>query len=116
MDMTISQRKNLRPYPCFQGHIKIKTANLGQNYLNADYLQIGSADFSLIRVYMYMTNLIFKVTLENEAAKFKPKILKYTLSLQWVSGFFPNLHDFKIWTWQYAVKGFRTLTLFSRSH
>ena len=75
MDMRISQRKNLRPYPCFQGHIKIKTANLGQNYLNADYLQIGSADFSQIRIYMYITNLIFKVTLENEAAIFKPKYL-----------------------------------------
>ena len=38
-------------------------------------------------LYMDMTNLISKATLENEAAKFKPKILKCTLSLQWVSGF-----------------------------
>ena len=46
MDMRISQRKNWRPY--FQGHIKIKLQNLGQKYLNAHYLQIGSADFSQI--------------------------------------------------------------------
>ena len=29
-------------------------------------------------LYMDMTNLIFKVKLENEAAKFKPKTLKCT--------------------------------------
>ena len=43
MDMRISQKKNLRPYPNFQGHIKIKTA------------------------------------------KFRAKILKCTLSSDWVS-------------------------------
>ena len=50
MDMRISQRKNLRPYTYFQGHIKMKLQNLGQKYLNAHYLQIGSADFSQIRM------------------------------------------------------------------
>ena len=48
MDMRISQRKKSRPY--FQGHIKIKLQTLGQKYFNAHYLQIGSADFSLIRM------------------------------------------------------------------
>ena len=48
MDMRISQRKNWRPY--FQGHIKIKLQTLRQKYLNAHYLQIGSADFSQIRM------------------------------------------------------------------
>ena len=43
INMRISQRTNWRPY--FQGHIKIKLQNLGQKYLNAHYLQIGSADF-----------------------------------------------------------------------
>ena len=46
--MRISQRKNWSPY--FQSHIKIKLLNLGQKYLNAHYLQIGSADFSQIRM------------------------------------------------------------------
>ena len=41
-------KKNWRPY--FQGHIKIKLQNLGQKYLKAHYLQIGSADFSQIRM------------------------------------------------------------------
>ena len=50
MDVRISQRKNLRPYPYFQGQIKMKTAKLGQKYLNAHYFQIGSADFSQIRM------------------------------------------------------------------
>ena len=66
--MRTSQSKHWRPYSYYQGHIKIKTANLGQKYLNAHYLQ---ADFSKIRmnlIMMDMTNLIFKVTLENEAA------------------------------------------------
>ena len=44
--MRISQRKKWRPY--FQSHIKIKLQNLGQKYLKAHYLQIGSADFSQI--------------------------------------------------------------------
>ena len=40
-----SKKKNgVRPLN-FQGHIKIKLQNLGQKYLNAHYLQIGSADF-----------------------------------------------------------------------
>ena len=43
-------------------------------------------------------DLIFKVTLENQIAKFRPKILKCTLSSEWVSGFYPNLHEFNIWT------------------
>ena len=42
--------------------------------------------------------LIFKVTLENQIAKFRPKIRKCTLSSEWVSGFYPNLHEFNIWT------------------
>ena len=42
-------------------------------------------------------DLIFKVTLENQIAKFRPKILKCTLSSEWVSGFYPNLHEFNIW-------------------
>ena len=50
MDMRISQRKNLRPYPYFQGYIKIKTAKFRAKFLNAHYLQIGSADFSQIRM------------------------------------------------------------------
>ena len=45
-------------------------------------------------------DLIFKVTLENQIAKFRPKILKCTLSSELVSGFYPNLHEFNIWTWQ----------------
>ena len=32
-------------------------------------------------------DLIFKVTLENQIAKFRSKILKCTLSSEWVSGF-----------------------------
>ena len=48
--MRISQRKNLRPYPYFQGHIKKNCKCLGLKYLNAHYLQIGSADFSQIRM------------------------------------------------------------------
>ena len=32
-------------------------------------------------------DLIFKVTLENQIAKFRPKILECTLSSDWVSGF-----------------------------
>ena len=43
-------------------------------------------------------DLIFKVTLENQIAKLRPKILKCTLSSEWVSGFYPNLHVFNIWT------------------
>ena len=43
-------------------------------------------------------DLIFKVTLENQIAKFRQKILKRTLSSEWVSGFYPNLHEFNIWT------------------
>ena len=43
-------------------------------------------------------DLNFKVTLENQIAKFRPKILKCTLSSEWVSGFYPNLHEFNIWT------------------
>ena len=43
-------------------------------------------------------DLIFKVTLENQIAKFRPKMLKCTLSSEWVSGFYPNLHEFNIWT------------------
>ena len=43
-------------------------------------------------------DLIFKVTLENQIAKFRPKILKCTLSSEWVSGFYPNLHESNIWT------------------
>ena len=43
-------------------------------------------------------DLIFKVTLENQFAKFRHKKLKCTLSSEWVSGFYPNLHEFKIWT------------------
>ena len=43
-------------------------------------------------------DLIFKVTLENQTAKFRQKILKCTLSSEWVSGFYPNLHAFNIWT------------------
>ena len=43
-------------------------------------------------------DLIFKVTLENQNAKIRPKILKRTLSSEWVSGFYPNLHEFNIWT------------------
>ena len=43
-------------------------------------------------------DLIFKVTLENQIAKFRLKILKCTLSSEWVSGFYPNLHEFNIWT------------------
>ena len=43
-------------------------------------------------------DLIFKVTLENQIAKFRPKILKCTLSSEWVSGFYLNLHEFNIWT------------------
>ena len=50
MDMRISQRKKLRPYPYFQGHIKIKTAKFRAKYLNAHHLQIGSAYFSQIRM------------------------------------------------------------------
>ena len=46
MDMRISQRKNWRPD--FQGHIKIKLQTLGQKFLNAHHLQIGSADFPQI--------------------------------------------------------------------
>ena len=46
--MRISQRKNWRPYSYFQGHIKIKTAKFRAKFLNAHYLQIGSADFSKI--------------------------------------------------------------------
>ena len=41
-------KEKLRPYPYFQGHIKIKTAKIRAKYLNAHYLQIGSADFSQI--------------------------------------------------------------------
>ena len=37
-------------------------------------------------------DLIFKVTLENQIAKFRPEILKCTLSSEWVSRFYPNLH------------------------
>ena len=43
-------------------------------------------------------DLIFKVTLGNQIAKFRPKILKCTLSSEWVSRFYPNLHEFNIWT------------------
>ena len=43
-------------------------------------------------------DLIFKVTLENQFAKFRPKILKCTLSSELVSGFGLNLHEFNIWT------------------
>ena len=43
-------------------------------------------------------DLSFRVTLENQIAKFRPKILKRTLSSAWVSGFYPNLHEFNIWT------------------
>ena len=43
-------------------------------------------------------DLIFKVTLENQIAKFRPKILKCTLSSEWVIRFYPNLHEFNIWT------------------
>ena len=43
-------------------------------------------------------DLIFKVTLEKQIAKFRPKILKFTLSSEWVTGFYPNLHEFNIWT------------------
>ena len=43
-------------------------------------------------------DLIFKVTLENQNAKFRPKILKCTLSSEWISGFYPNLQEFNIWT------------------
>ena len=49
MDMRISQRKKWRPYPYFQGHIKIKK-KFRAKYLNANYLQIDSADFSQIRM------------------------------------------------------------------
>ena len=45
-------------------------------------------------------DLIFKVTLENRIAKFRPKILKCALSSEWVGGFYPNLHEFNIWTCQ----------------
>ena len=41
--------------------------------------------------------LYFEVTLENQIAKFRPKILKCTLSSEWVSGFYQNLHEFNIW-------------------
>ena len=37
-----------RPLSYIQGHIRIKLLNLGQKYLNAHYLQAGSADFALI--------------------------------------------------------------------
>ena len=43
-------------------------------------------------------DLIFKVTLENQIAKFRPKILKCTLSSEWVIGFYPNLHEFNTLT------------------
>ena len=43
-------------------------------------------------------NLIFKVTLENQIAKFRPKIFKCALSSEWVSGFYSNLHEINIWT------------------
>ena len=43
-------------------------------------------------------DLIVKVTLENQIAKFRPKILKCTLSSEWVSVLYPNLHKFNIWT------------------
>ena len=43
-------------------------------------------------------DLIFKVTLENQIAKFRLKILKCTISSEWVSGFYPNLHEFNNWT------------------
>ena len=43
-------------------------------------------------------DLIFKVTLESQIAKFRPEILKCTLSSDRVSGFNPNLHEFNIWT------------------
>ena len=42
-------------------------------------------------------DLIFNVTLENQIAILNPKILKCTLSSEWVSGFHPNLHEFNIW-------------------
>ena len=41
-------------------------------------------------------DLIFKVTLENQIAKFRP--LKCTLSSEWVSGIYLNLHEFNIWS------------------
>ena len=43
-------------------------------------------------------DLIFKITLENQIAKLRPKILKCFLPKEWVSGFYPNLHEFNIWT------------------
>ena len=61
-------------------------------------------------------DLIFKVTLENQIAKFRPKIPKCTLSSELTCGFYTNLHEFNIWTVQLTNKILETLTLFSRSH
>ena len=39
-------------------------------------------------------DLIFKVTTEKSVLKLCQKLLKFALSSEMVSGFYPNLHDF----------------------
>ena len=72
-DMRISQRKKLRPYPYFQGHIKIKTAKFRAKILKCTLSSYWVSWFfpkCAWIYYMDMTNLIFK-----DEAAFKPKYL-----------------------------------------
>ena len=64
---------------------------------------------------MDMTNLIFKVTLENEAAKFKPKYLMHIIFAvgQRISSKLALFENLDMAISRYF---FETLTLFSRSH
>ena len=85
-----------RPWLYFQGHIRIKTAKTyDKTYLNSHYLQTWSAGSSLIcmnLIHGHGKKLIkfrrhwpwFQGHIRHRNAKFRPKILKCTLSSEWI--------------------------------
>ena len=115
--LELAKEKNWRPYPYFQGHFKIKTAKLQIAKKMHIIFRLGQLIFPKFAriLYMDMTNLICKVILENEAAKFKPKYLHAHYLCSGSADFtqicmiLKSEHDNK------PLK-FGTLTLFSRSH
>ena len=67
-------------------------------------------------IYMDMTNLIFKVTLENDAAKFKPKYLNAHYLCSGSADITQICMILKSGHGNKPLKFFETLTLFARSH